>query len=95
MHHRDQAALRRSADLLEAIGRNSPTSAVALHSLTAAHLLASAGIEHEVRSAPPTSDRAALEEVLGLLSSVCGDLLRDEDLLDALHHVLLAHIAAR
>jgi hypothetical protein len=90
----DQAAMRRSAELLDAIGRDSETSAVALHCLTAAHLLSGAGIDHDTSGGRPASDRVALDEVLALFASVSPKLLRDEDLVEALHHVLLAHIAA-
>lgn len=91
----DRAALRRAAGLLEVTGRRSDNTAVALHCLTAAQRLANAGIHHSPLAEIPISDRAALQEILTLLASVTAELLRDEDLREAAHHVLLAHLEAR
>jgi hypothetical protein len=91
----EHEALRRSAELLDAIGRRSPTSTVALHSLTAAQLLSTAGIHPDAHHGPLPSDRAALDQVLTQFASVPTNLLRHADLLEALHHAMLARIAAR
>lgn len=92
---RDRGALHRSAELLEATGRRSQHSTVALNSLAAAHLLAQAGVGSCAPSIRPMTDSQTLREVLQLLGSVSNDTLRLDTILDALHYVLIAHLAAR
>ncbi|MGH8961780.1 MAG: hypothetical protein ACRDWT_11425 [Jatrophihabitantaceae bacterium] len=66
-----------------------------MNCLTAAHLLDHAGASASVSCTGILSDQEALAELLDVLADVSDQALRDEDVLDALHHVLLAHIAAR
>lgn len=91
----DRLVLCRCAGLLEVIGRSSTTSTVALHCLMAAQLLSHAGIQAATRSAQTAGDQDALSTVLAELDSVSSHAFRDDDLLDAVDHVLLAHLAVR
>jgi hypothetical protein len=90
----DQTALGQAAALLEVTGRQSQKSAVGLHALSAAQLLADAGIQ-SADSATYRGDQACLREALRLFGTLSVDPLRDDDVLDALRHALLAHTAAR
>ncbi len=92
----DRDALHRSAALLEATGRRSPHSTIALNSLAAAHLLAEFGaVGCHPSIPPPLTDNQTLREVLSLFGGLSNDTLRLDPVLDALHHVLVAHLATR
>ena len=80
------------ASLLDTIARTTVHSEIALHALAAAQAL-------DTPAAPlpapvGDTDRAALAEVLRLLAAMIADDGGD-DLVEAVHHALLAHIAAR
>jgi hypothetical protein len=91
----DRAALHRSAELLEATGRRSSHSTVALNSLAAVHLLARIGVGACAEGVLPMTDGQTLREVLNQFGGLSNDTLRQDVVLDALHHVLVAHLAAR
>lgn len=93
----DRVALTRCAVLLELIGRRSPRSSVALNCLSAAHFLARADIDANAatRSETYQGDTPSLLDVLVLFAVTSEEAHRDDDVLSALDHVLLAHVAAR
>jgi hypothetical protein len=92
----DLALLDRALPLLEHVARSSRNCAVGLNAVTAAQLLASA---HPSRAslldAVRIDDRAALHTALQTLAQLSDDALRDDVIADALHHALLAYLAAR
>ncbi len=93
----DRIALTRCAVLLDLIGRRSTRSSVALNCLSAAHSLAHADIDasEAIRSETYRGDEISLLDVLALFAATSDQTHRDEDVLSALDHVLLAHVAAR
>ena len=93
--HLDQEALGRAASLLDATGRSAKHGSVAIRCLLAAELLVQAGANSDPSISPIGSERADLGEALRLLGGLSDDVLRDDFVLDAMHHALLAHAATR
>jgi hypothetical protein len=93
--HLDQEALGRAASLFDATGRSTKRGSVAIRCLLAAELLVQAGANPDPSISRHSGDRATLGEALRLLGGLSDDVLRDDFVLDAMHHALLAHAATR
>lgn len=90
MHHEPQRA--HCAALLDTIAHSTRCSEVAIHALAAAQALGASAAP--APAAGNADDRAALDQVLRLLAAMIGED-GDDNVIDATHHTLLAHIAAR
>lgn len=91
----DEQLLDEASRLLDTVGRRSPRCTVALHAVAAAQLLA---VVRAMRADPVTDyadECSALHQCLQLLARLSVAALRSEDVADAMHHALLAYLAAR
>jgi hypothetical protein len=89
----DRNLADRAAALLESVGRHTPNSAVAVHSLAAAEQLdrRPAALARDA----PGDERIALAEVLQLLAALSAPARRRANVAEALHQTMLAYLASR
>ena len=90
----DQARLDLGATLLDTVGRTSTSAVVATRCLLAADLLVRCGATPASRTSPSVDDHALVVRALKLLGEVSDAVLDDDDVLEAMHHALLAQAAA-
>jgi hypothetical protein len=91
----DTALVDHAAALLDRAGRRTSRSAVALHALAAAQLLASERPTPPDPGAPDAGEPAALRDALHLLGQISTDALRGDEIAEALHQTILAYLAGR
>jgi hypothetical protein len=90
----DEQLLDQASRLLDTVGRRSPRCTVALHAFAAAQLLAAVHAVHADPATDYADERVALHQSLQLLAHLSTAALRSEDIADAMHHALLAYLAA-
>ena len=93
----DLVALDHAANLLNAVGRVSDDSRIAIRCLLATDALARAGAHPSTAQIDVADRRSAIAEALRALGSVDDDVLDDDaigdDVTDAMQYALLAHAA--
>lgn len=75
--------------------RESSRCAVTLHTTVAVELLTAGQPLSLLDASAPEDEREALHQALRDLSHVSDAALRDDDIADAIHHAVLAYVAAR
>lgn len=81
--------------LLDHVARRSESCAVSLNAATATQLLASARAPGTPSNGPIRIDnQTALRSALQVLAQLSDSAMRDDRIGDAVHHAVLAHLAA-
>lgn len=92
----DLVLLDQAIGLLDHVARRSDSCVTSLNAATATQLLASVQLPGAPSSGPVLiDDQTALRGALHALAQLSDSALRDDRIADAVHHALLAHLAAR
>ena len=91
----DRTRLQVATSLLDTVGRTASRGTVATRCLLAADLLVRAGADPASTGGPALDERDGIGQALELLGALTESALGDENVLEAMHHALLAHAATR